>query len=123
MRFGKDEKETGVLSSPSMENGYEFIPHSYRPFSYYVLGGIDIDGDSLSLNGGAVGDESGDLMSANGAGLGYDPRTSGFDIAEEAGNDVYEGIRTQAATARHQSLSEGSSGESFLSGESGESTE
>lgn len=97
MRFGKKSLE--VFVDHGFKNSFEAIPNDYHPFSYYVLGGIDISGESTSLSGNPESDESGDLTSATDAGYGYDPRISGFDIAEAAGNDAYKQVREMAAKA------------------------
>ena len=112
MRFQRDPFKIATVTL-KMVNGFEFVPNGYHPFSYYVLGGIDVAGDSMLLSGNPISDSDGDLTSASDAGFGYDPRLGPFDIAEQAGADVYEDVRRQAMTAaRSESQSEESSGES-----------
>lgn len=101
MRLGR--VDLGVLYSRGLKNSFERIPNGYHPFSYYVLGGIDISGEATMLSGNPESDESGDLTSATDAGYGYDPRISGFDIAEAAGNDAYKQVREMAAKAAKDS--------------------
>lgn len=109
MRFQRDLHLDDARLTGTVGSGYEIVPNGYHPFSYYVLGGIDLTGDSTTLNGNAESDDSGDMEKASGAGLGYDPRISGFDIAEQAGNDSYEEAREMAKAARVSSQSESSS--------------
>lgn len=99
MRFGKDLRLCDATKTGIIESGFEFVPNGYHPFSYYVLGGIDISGEATALNGNAESDDAGDLTTAVNAGYGYDPRLSGFDIAEAAGADAYEQVREMAKTA------------------------
>ena len=87
----------------SFGNSFEFIPFGYKPFSYYVLGGIDVSGDSMNLSGNPESDSADDLSSASGAGAGYDPRVSGFDIAEESGVEAYQEALVKAKTASRSS--------------------
>lgn len=98
-------------------SGFEFVPNGYHPFSYYVLGGIDITGQATALNGNAESDDAGDMTRVDGAGFGYDPRLSGFDIAEAAGADSYEQAREMARTAAKNSESSGESSEATESTE------
>lgn len=99
MRFAKDNDTVVHSDVCSWDASFEIVPNSYHPFSYFVLGGIDISGESTALTGNCESDSSGDLTSATGAGFGYDPRLSGFDIAEAAGTASYEEVRKMAQTA------------------------
>lgn len=117
MRFGKDSRLYDAIETGVIESGFEFIPNGYHPFSYYVLGGIDISGEATALNGNAESDDSSDLTTAVNAGYGYDPRLSGFDIAEAAGKDVYEQAREMAKTAAKEGKSSGESSEATESTE------
>jgi hypothetical protein len=117
MRYGKDSRDILCSSVPVMKSGFDIVPCSYHPFSYYVLGGIDVSGDATMLNATVESDDSGDMATATGAGAGYDPRISGFDIAEMSGNDVYEQYREKAAKAKREEQSSGESSEATESTE------
>jgi hypothetical protein len=103
MRFQKNIIVEDSTKKGSLGNSFEFEVNGYHPFSYYVLGGIDLSGDATSLNGNAESDDDSDLSSAVGAGYGYDPRISGFDIAEAAGTDSYQEARELAKTSNASS--------------------
>lgn len=67
----------------------------WRPLSYYISGGIDVSGKATLLNGtpeyDGKQDENPDVFDSSEV-LGqplYDPRISGFDIAEELGVNSY----------------------------------
>ena len=123
MRFErKDLKLSDASHRAIIENAFEAIPNGYKPFSYYVLGGIDVSGDVLNLSGNPESDSAGDMESANGAGPGYDPRVSGFDIAEQSGIEAYQEAIERSRTAAKSSESSESS-EFSESSESPESSE
>lgn len=115
MRFERSYED--VVNSHGSMNGFEFVPYGYHPFSYYVLGGIDVSGQATALNGNAEPDDAGDMTRADGAGYGYDPRLSGFDIAEAAGRDAYEQAREMAKTAAKNGESSGESSDTMESTE------
>ena len=74
----------------------------YHPMSYYVYGGVDIDGDALSMNASTSFDDDEQLDGVDcGIDGTSDPRVSAFDIVEKAGVDAYE--KWRAETARSQS--------------------
>ena len=117
MRFAKNPEEILNSSIPVMDQGFELVPNSYHSFSYYVLGGIDISGEATMLNATVESDDAGDMATATGAGAGYDPRISGFDIAEMSGNNVYEQYREKAAKAKREEQSRSESSEATESTE------
>lgn len=57
----------------------------YHPLSYYVLGGIDVTGEGLTLDAPVSYDSMDDLEAAVGPDSRCDPRVSFFDIAEDVG--------------------------------------
>lgn len=81
----------------------------YRPFSYYVLGGIDVDGDSLLMNADVGFDPEDEIEAGCSVDGATDPRISGFDIAEQVGIDAYEKVREKAAKSAAPSASENES--------------
>ena len=70
----------------------------YRPFSYYVLGGIDLDGDALKDNAQTTFDSPDDISGVDCSVDGTsDPRVSAFDIIEKAGVQSYERYKQEAS--------------------------
>lgn len=86
----------------------------YRPFSYYVLGGIDVDGDNLLMSADIDFDPESDIESGCSVDGACDPRVSGFDIAEQVGIDAYNKVLEKAAKSK-ASTSESSTSESSTS--------
>lgn len=76
--------------------------NSYKPFSYYVLGGLDVDGSALSMDASVEADDDSFLSSAinnleDPIASPYDPRTSVFDMVEVTGVSAYEDYKTALA--------------------------
>lgn len=91
-----DDLESRLGRTQPLDLTVEEIPNGYHPFSYFVLGGIDLDGQALSMNGDAMADPDEELSSGCGADAACDPRVSGFDIAEAAGIEAYAKIKDKA---------------------------
>ena len=79
-----------------LDQTLEEVPNGYHPFSYYVLGGIDIDGQALAMNGDPMADTDDEISSGCGVDAACDPRVSGFDIAEAAGIEAYQKVQENA---------------------------
>jgi len=75
----------------------------YRPFSYYVLGGIDVDGDALLLNATPGSDSDEEIDAGCAVDAACDPRVSGFDIAEQSGVDAYKKVQELAKRSQQPS--------------------
>lgn len=74
----------------------------WHPLSYYVRGGLDISGTQLSLNNPVEYDgemsENPDVYNSSDVGQPfYDPRISGFDVAERLGVDSYNAAQDELA--------------------------
>ena len=61
----------------------------WHPMSYYIKGGVDVDGDSLNFDADTTFDSDEDLASVSVDGS-SDARTSVFDIVEQSGIRAYE---------------------------------
>lgn len=72
---------------------------TYRPMSYYVFGGIDIDGDALKETGQASFDTDEEIAAGCGVDAFCDPRVSKFDVAEQAGVEAYEAYKQEQEKA------------------------
>lgn len=98
----KNETLFDVSQIPSSDIDFGERP-KYRPFSFYVLGGIDVDGDALNMDAPTSFDDD---ESSSGidcvADATSDPRISPFDIVERAGVSAYEKYKAEAATSRQK---------------------
>lgn len=75
----------------------------YRPFSYYVKGGIDLDGDALMDGAPTTFDTDDDIAGVDCvAEATSDPRVSWCDIVEKAGVDSYEKYKQELARQAQQ---------------------
>lgn len=105
-------KNVNILETTAFPSSFVPSDHpEYRPFSYYVLGGIDVDGDSLLMNADVGVDSDSDIESGCSVDGSCDPRVSAFDIAEQVGIDAYEKVKEKAQ--RSQSKSESSDSDNF----------
>lgn len=96
-----------VMSCPfPVSFDYDSCP-VYHPFSYYVLGGIDVDGDSLLLNADIDFDPEDEIEAGCSVDGATDPRISGFDIAESVGIQAYEKVREKATKSAPASSDDG----------------
>lgn len=84
------------VSVPILDRSFVTYPGQYRPFSYFVLGGTDLSGESLALNGDAMFDTDEEIDSGVGVDASCDPRISKFDIAEAAGISAFEKVQQEA---------------------------
>lgn len=101
----------GVLTSSTRFPSISFEDSiQWRPLSYYVLGGIDLDGVSdLNNNVEYDGDidETPEVYNSPDVGQPFfDPRISGFDIAEKLGVDSYNAAMDELASPKADSSSE-----------------
>lgn len=97
--------------------GFELIPGAYKPFSYFVLGGVDVSGEALRMDSVIEHDES-DVCDAfmstdpdveMSTMSQYNPRTSALDMAEMSGVGAYDDYisnREAAKAAQSQSQTE-----------------
>lgn len=100
--YKKDVKR--ILEVPCSIEGLPTIDRPiYRPFSYYVLGGIDVDGDSLTMNADIGFDDDSEIEAGCAVDGACDPRVSGFDIAEQVGIDAYEKVKEKAQRSQTKS--------------------
>lgn len=83
----------------------------YKPFSYYVKGGIDIDGDALRDGDAVTFDDDEHLAPDCGVDATSDPRTSAFDIAEKAGIEAYERYKREHAEQSAQTTEKAENGD------------
>lgn len=92
-RFNKDarymsisEREGDVVVRPAFDLfGYGDDFGIYHPLSYYVLGGVDVDGSELRTDASIMFDDSKDIESGCGVDATCDPRVSYFDVVEQLG--------------------------------------
>ncbi|UNI72419.1 MAG: hypothetical protein [Chaetfec virus UA24_2292] len=90
-------KSKSILASPCFLQGLPTVDRpKYRPFSYYVLGGIDVDGDALTMNADISFDDDSEIEAGCSVDGACDPRVSGFDIAEKVGIDAYEKVKEKS---------------------------
>lgn len=94
MAYIKKQITTPYMPNPN--NGYPTSTEPYKPFSYYVLGGTDIGGDSLLMNGDAMFDTDEEINQGFAVDATCNPRIGFFQIAESAGIE-------QANLAKEQS--------------------
>lgn len=69
----------------------------YHPLSYYVAGGIDVDGSELRTDASISYDDSKDIDGGCSPDALCDPRTSYFDIVEELGAELAKAVTEDAA--------------------------
>lgn len=92
-RFVKDarymsisEREGDALVRPTSDySGYGDDFGIYHPLSYYVLGGVDVDGSELRTDASIMFDDSKDIENGCGVDATCDPRVSYFDVVEQLG--------------------------------------
>lgn len=65
--------------------GYPESTEPYHPFGYYVLGGTDIGGDALKMDGNAAFDTDEEIDKGVGVDATCNPRIGFMQIAENAG--------------------------------------
>lgn len=74
-------------------SGFELLPNDYHSFGYYVLGGIDVSGEALRLDGHAEFDDEAEISGSRVVDGTTDPRVSKFDIVEQTGAAAYEKVQ------------------------------
>lgn len=88
----KEFKLLPAGSLPQVEDSFEGFENGYHPFSYYVLGGVDISGDHTRLDAKVMYDDDADINSGAHDGS-CDPRVSKFDICEQSGVEAFENLQ------------------------------
>lgn len=88
-----------VSTAVPFPNAVKMRPGQYHPFSYYVLGGTDLEGRALADVGDVHSDDDADLDFGVPVDCSADPRTSKFDIAEQVGIDAFKEMQERAATS------------------------
>ena len=70
----------------------------YLPMSYYIFGGLDLDGDALDINAPTTFDSKDDTGTIDcTVDATSNPRVSAFDIAEQIGISALEKYRIEQA--------------------------
>lgn len=102
-------KKNSLLVLPTsciLKSDIDFSERSkYRPMSYYVQGGIDLDGDALRDGAQTSFDSPDDIAGVDCvAEATSDPRVSALDIIENAGIQAYEKYKDELARSKAQAL-------------------
>lgn len=100
-------------------SSYDTSENIARPFSYYVLGGIDISGESLRMDASTEFDNDSDIDSFQGVETEnlsptdvvspFNPRTSVFDMVELTGVGAYDDYQKGKTSSSTSASSEQSS--------------
>lgn len=82
----KKRTNTPHKVDPNNQIGHTFeSPHDFRPFGYYVCGGLDITGEHTAMDAQVTYDSEEDIKAGCAVDSFTDPTVGFFDVAESMG--------------------------------------